>query len=142
VRVVTLPPGVPTHRPAPPAHDRDEFDTPVVLRQRKVRFRPVLTLPEEPTGLTEAERLGYDALHTGLIEVTPGLNDPAHMMLGHPASAQGYAVDDGHVSVLHIGWDEALRFEFLDGGDITFRGAPEDVAAGRWERLSVTTESH
>ena len=34
-----------------------------------------------------------------------------------------------------------LGFMFLDGGDITFHGLPEDVAAGRWDRLHVTTES-
>jgi hypothetical protein len=29
----------------------------------------------------------------------------------------------------------------LDGGDLTFHAAPEDVRAGRWDRVTVTPTS-
>jgi hypothetical protein len=38
-------------------------------------------------------------------------------------------------------WDEDLGFMYGDGGDISFYGAPEDMRAGRWDRLEVTPDS-
>jgi hypothetical protein len=33
------------------------------------------------------------------------------------------------------------RFEFLDGGDLTFYGDADDVRAGRWEKLLMEPQS-
>ena len=62
-------------------------------------------------------------------------------MLGHPTVVQWDPREPGQVSLLHIGYDEALRFEFLDGGDLTFYGDEDDVRAARWDRLTVSRES-
>ncbi len=107
------------------------------LRARRVRFVPVLTLPpERPAGLTAAELLAYERLYYALVELMP-----AHLMLGHPPPIQVDPRRPGEVSLLRLGWDEKLGFEMWDGGDITLHGATEDVAAGRWERLTITSES-
>jgi hypothetical protein len=131
VRVLHIPPGVPTHKP----------DSRGVLRRRPVTFRPVLTLPEEPTGLDEAERLSYERLRQLLLDAAPELWEPGHLLLGHPEVVQYDPREPGQVSLLHFGWDEALGFEFLDGGDLTFYGDADDVRSGRWERLTVSPAS-
>ena len=131
VRVLHLPPGTPAHEPEPRA----------ALRRRKVAFRPVLTMPEEPEGLDAAQRLAYERLHGALVEAVPELLEPGHLLLGHPVVVQGDPREPGQVSVLHLGWDEALRFEHLDGGDLTFLGDAEDVRSGCWERLTVSPAS-
>jgi hypothetical protein len=141
VRVLHLAPGTRTHQPKPPRDDRDEYDPPVVLRQRMIALRPVLTMPEKPEGLDAAQRLAYDQFADALQEVTPGLLEPGHLLLGHPVVVQDDPREPGQVSLLHVGWDEALRFEFLDGGDLTFYADAGDVRAGRWERLTVSPAS-
>lgn len=90
------------------------------LRRRDIRFRPVLTVPESDD---------------------PDLIEPGHLILGHPEFVQGDPREPGQVSLLHLGWDEALGFEYLDGADLTFYGDAEDVRAGRWERLTVEPQS-
>jgi hypothetical protein len=45
------------------------------------------------------------------------------------------------VSVLHLGTDETIGFEYLDGGAVWLLGAPGDVRAGRWERPRVEVQS-
>lgn len=115
---------------------------PPALTERRVRFEAVLTLPERPSGLSDAERVSYDRLHERLLEVTPGLWRPPHLVLGHPSVVQGDPREAGDVSVLHLGWDPDLGFEHLDAGDLTFYGAADDVQAGRWERLTVHVASH
>jgi hypothetical protein len=141
VRVLHVAAGTPTHEPAPPHDERDGYDPPAVLRRRKVAFRPVLTMPEAPVGLDAAQRVVYDRFHSALVDVTPALLEPGHLLLGHPVVVQLDPREPGQVSLLHMGWDEALRFEFLDGGDLTFYGDAEDVRAGRWDRLAVSAES-
>lgn len=133
--------GAATHEPPPPADDRHQYDPPAVLRRRPIRFEPVLTLPELPPGLSESDRLAYERIYEALFEVTPGLDPPGHLILGHPSVVQEDPREPGQINVLHMGWDEQLGFEFLDGGDITFYGDGADVEAGRWERLIVSTAS-
>ena len=132
VRILHVPPGTPTHEPEPPRDDRDEYDSPAVLRRRRIAFRPVLTMPERPEGLDAAQQLAYDKLYGALLEVTPALEEPGHLLLGHPSVVQYDPRSPGQVSLLHVGHDEALGFEFLDGGDLTFYGDADDVppAAG------------
>ena len=131
VRILHVAPGTPTHEPDPP----------LALRRRKVAFRPVLTMPEEPMGLDAAQRLAYDQLYWALYEATPELGEPGHLLLGHPVVVQGDPREPGEVSLLHLGWDEALGFEHLDGGDLTFYADADDICAGRWERLTVSPAS-
>jgi hypothetical protein len=49
--------------------------------------------------------------------------------------------EPGQVSLLHLGWDEAIGFEYLDGGDITLFVDPEDLRAARWDRLRIPVDS-
>lgn len=136
-----LPPGTPLHQPDPPPHEHNEYDPPVLLRERRIAFKPVLTLPEHVEGLTAVEQLDYDAIFGQLLEITPGLSDPAHLLLGHPGVVQEDPRDRGQLALLHVGWDEALGFEFLDGGDLTIFGDEADVSAGRWDELIVSSSS-
>ncbi|HEX5782369.1 MAG TPA: DUF1963 domain-containing protein [Solirubrobacteraceae bacterium] len=125
-RVVVLHVVGPTHEPAPPRGQ---------LRQRAIRFRPVLTMPE-------GEDPRYERLVDALHDQTPELFEPGHLLLGHPAAfVQGDPREPGQVSLLHLGWDEALGFEYLDGADLTFYGDAGDVRAGRWDRLTVEPQS-
>lgn len=133
--------GTDVHQPEPPPGTPHEYDPPVVLRRRRVRFEPVLTLPEVLEGLTADERLGYEELYWQLVELTPGLREPAHLLLGHPVPTQEDPREPGEVALLHIGPDGALGFEYLDGGDLTVHGAEDDVRAGRWDRLTVSANS-
>jgi hypothetical protein len=101
----------------------------------------VLTLPEQLEDLAADERLGYEELYWQLVERTPGLREPSHLLLGHPATTQDDPRDPGEIALLHVGWDERLGFEFLDGGDLTVHGTAEDVRAGRWDRLTISPSS-
>jgi hypothetical protein len=141
VRVVAIDPDAPVVALDPPPHDRDEFDVPPAMDERRVRYVPVVTLPARPTGLTDAERLAYGTLHERLCELTPGLWRPPHLVLGHPNVMQDDPRAPGQVSLLHVGWDPDLGFEFLDAGVLTFYGDAADVAAGRWDRLTVAPAS-
>jgi hypothetical protein len=129
-----VPAETPTYEPEVPPGSREPDETPVKMRLRRIRFEPVLTLRQR-------DAAGYDDLYDDLAGVTPGLRDPAHLMLGHPAVVQEDPRAPGDVNVLHIGWDEALGFEFLDAGDLTLHGCAADVRAGRWERLTLTPNS-
>jgi hypothetical protein len=142
VRIVGVSAGEETYQPEPPEDDRDEDDVQAVLRQRRIRFAPVLTIPEVPTDLSPGHRILYERLYDALLEVTLRANEPGHLMLGHPAVVQEDPREPGQVNVLHIGYDEALGFEFLDAADLTFFGDADDVAAERWERLTVSPDSH
>ncbi len=130
------------HEPEPPADHRDPGDVPALLRERRVAFVPVLTLPEAPKSLTDADRLAYDDLFEALAEVTPGHGDPGHLLLGNPRPVQFDTRQPGEVSVLHLGWDDELGFEILDGGAVTFFGDKDAVSAGRWDDLRVDVQSH
>jgi hypothetical protein len=141
VRILHIPAGAPTHEPAPPADERAAHDPPTLLRERRIRFEPVLTLPQDLWGLSTADELAYERLYYALWELTPGLDSPSHLMLGNPSVVQEDPREPGEVSLLHMGSDEELGFDFLDLGDITFYGDPDDVRAGRWERLTVSTQS-
>jgi uncharacterized protein DUF1963 len=136
VQIIEIAEGTPVREVTPPRDDRDEYDPPAVLRRRKVAFRPVLTIPEEPAGVDAAHRYAYDKLFEATQDFTPG-----HMVLGHPVVVQGDPREPGQMSLLHIGWDEALGFEFLDAGDLTFHGDAADVRAGRWDRLTISPSS-
>ena len=63
-------------------------------------------------------------------------------MRAHRAtSTQDDPREPGEVALLHIGHDDELEFDFLDAGDLTVHGAAADIAAGRWDRLTITPSS-
>jgi hypothetical protein len=139
VALLHVPAGTPLHRPEPPRHDPEGYDPPVVLAERRVRFEPVLTLPQIADGLPDAAASDYGELYFKLAGRTPGLD--GHLLLGHPAVVHRDPRGPGDISLLHIGWDPAIGFEYLDGADITIFGAPGDVRAGRWDRLRISVQS-
>lgn len=141
VRILHVPAGAVTHEPHPPHGRREPYDPDPVLALRPIRFEPVLTLRPEPEGLSRADELVYEQLYDALWHVAPGAGRPPHLLLGHPEPLQEDPREPGEASLLHVGWDEELGFDFLDAGDLTFHGDPADVRAGRWERLTVSPGS-
>jgi hypothetical protein len=134
-RVVYVPPGTSTTVVSPAEEPpRGEYEVPLELEERRVRFEPVLTLPI-PTNLEDSERDALFAFHE-LLEDTPD-----HLLLGHPVYIQDDPPEDGRISLLQMNWDEPLNFMYADGGSITFRGHPEDIRAGRFDRIYVELSS-
>jgi len=112
-------------------------DPDYTLEERAVRLEPVLTLPHRREDLPLELQLSYEQLVEALAEVTPGLWQPGHLLLGHPNFAHVDPRAPGEINVMHYGYD----FEHsLDGRHFTVHGRPEDVLAGRWERLTVTPQ--
>jgi hypothetical protein len=132
-RVMHMPPdaGEPV---APPEEARDEYDVPIELNERRVRFEPVLTLPV-PRGLQDDEEAAFWGVYQDQLPA------PDHLLFGHPNYIQDNPPDDGRVSLLQLNWDEDLNFAYGDGGQITFHGVPADIRAGRWERISAQLDS-
>jgi hypothetical protein len=131
-RVIYVPPGA-GQLLAPPQDARDQRDVPVELNERRVRFQPVLTLAI-PRDLRDAD-------HEALRDVDELLESADHLLLGHPVYIQDNPPEDGQISLLQLNWDEPLNFMYGDGGQITFHGAPHDIHAGRWNRLSAQLDS-
>ncbi|MBE2317054.1 DUF1963 domain-containing protein [Solirubrobacter sp. CPCC 204708] len=107
------------------------------LEERRVRFEPVLTLPDRRDDLPPDQQLGYEQLYEALCAVTPGLGQPGHLVLGHPNFAHWDTREPGDITLLHFGYDYDLS---IDGRAFTVHGPPDDVRAGRWERLTVTPQ--
>jgi uncharacterized protein YwqG len=133
LELLYVPPGAATTPAEPPHEPRGRYDVPVLLEERRVRFEPVLTLPypdELPDDVWDAYEPFAEALDT-----------PDHLLLGEPVFIQEDPREDGELSLLQLNWDEELRFMFGDGGQITFYGSPEDLRAGRWERVKAMPDS-
>ena len=131
-------------RPRPPPRARDADARAGAARRAAAAQGRLPARPHDARGaqgLDAAQRLAYEHLHGALLEATPELGEPGHLLLGHPVVVQGDPREPGEVSLLHLGWDEALGFEHLDGGDLTFHADADDVRAGRWERLTVSPAS-
>jgi uncharacterized protein YwqG len=134
IEIVHVPAGSVSAAATPPDEQRDPDEVAVVLNERRVQFLPVLTLP--------AQEL-YDALddHDDPDGFLVELDMPEHLLLGEPEYVQGDPREPGEVSVLQLNWDEELGFTYGDGGEISFHGSPEDLRAGRWQRIKATIES-
>lgn len=105
------------------------------IRERGAGFEPFLALPEHAEGLSTAEEVAYGHLYDALLEVMPG-----HWLLGHPdyqLQAQ-FGPDERHL--LHVG-TAPLGVDYMDGGTLTLSGKAADLAARRWEALTVRPES-
>ena len=142
IRIVHVPLGAVTRSAEPPEEPRDDRDVPVEIGERRVRFEPVLTLPDaDPDALSDDEWEAYERLTDRIYEVTPGLGSDAHLILGHPTVVQGDPREPGEINLLHLDFDEELNFMYGDAGDITFYGAGEDIRAGRWDRIKAIPNS-
>ena len=49
--------------------------------------------------------------------------------------------EEGQIALFHIGHDEGVGFEFLDGGDLLFFGDRDAVCARQWDQLTVSPSS-
>jgi hypothetical protein len=151
-RVLVVPPGrdpVPADPPA--ALREDEW---AVLRDRPVRPRRVLTLPD---GYDAGSRLGLDVYaartYDDVVGLLRGAVDGAgeqgasgdwrahHWVGGHATGVQGHPNDPDSVLLLHIEHDRSLRFEFLDGGSIQFRIPATALAARDWSQVIALADS-
>lgn len=115
------------------------------LRERRVRARPVLALPDtwsagEALALDVYERQTYEELEQRLSEAVSG-NYDRHWIGGHATGAQGYDMQPGTLILLSITSDEALDFEFLDGGTAQFRIPPDALAARDFTQVTAVADS-
>jgi hypothetical protein len=120
-----------------------------VLRDRPVRPRRVLTLPD---GYDAGTQLGLDVYaartYEDVVELLRGAPDgdgadrrAHHWVQGHATGAQGHWNDPDSVLLLHIEHDPSLRFEFLDGGSIQFRIPATALAARDWSQVVALADS-
>jgi uncharacterized protein YwqG len=133
---------VPAGGEMPPAVAPDEageeYNVPVVLNERRVRFEPVLTMPV----LDEIfDQLDNDGDPTALDAFAVELDAPEHLLLGEPTYIQEDPREPGDLSLLQLNWDEALGFTYGDGGQISFYGRPEDLRAGLWQHVRAMPDS-
>ena len=117
------------------------------LRPRPVRAVPVLTLPDgwdlgRDLGLYPAEAEALEPVARWL-RYPEGFSfdDPDHWVLGAVTDVQGYPLDDDHVLLLHLAWDPALGFEYLDGGALRFSIPRQALTAGDWSRVDAEASS-
>jgi hypothetical protein len=142
IRILHVPAGAATRSAEPPDEPRDDRDVPVEIGERRVRFEPVLTLPDvDPDDLSDDEWEAYMRLTEGFDAVTPGLGADAHLMLGHPSVVQVDPREPGEINLLHLDYDEELNFMYGDAGDVTFYGTAEDIRAGQWNRVKAMPNS-
>ncbi len=142
VAVIHTPAGVATHVPEPStdAPPPDEYDVPIVLRERRVTPTAKLQLRH----LHIAAAYDLDAIDEHLIveELAPRFNgDADHQMLGFPRFIQDNPLPDDEIPLFFIAYDRPLGFAFLDNGTLVFHGKRDDVAAGRWDQLTIHPDS-
>lgn len=145
VAVVHAPAETPTHQPSPPdgqARAVDEYNPPVVLRERWVQSTARLQLRRGDVG-SAARSYGIDAVAEHVLErLTDAVNGEVdHQLLGFPAVVQVDPREEGQIALFHIGHDEGIGFEFLDGGDLLFFGDRDAVCARQWDQLTVSPSS-
>jgi hypothetical protein len=65
----------------------------------------------------------------------------AHWVGGPHSGVQGHPPEPGTSLLLHLAFDEALGFLFLDGGALQFRIDPAAARAGEWSRAIACPDS-
>lgn len=115
------------------------------LRERRVRARALLTLPDEESaaatlGLDVYDKLTYEELVEELSDAITA-DWPRHWIGGHVTGAQGYDMHPGTVILLSLAYDEELEFEFLDAGTAQFRIPPEALAARDFTQVIAVADS-
>ncbi|PPD43689.1 MAG: hypothetical protein CTY15_09120 [Methylocystis sp.] len=71
--------------------------------------------------------------------------DFMHQMFGPPAFIQGDScaqAEEGKLLLLQLGFDDLMFWSFGDNGDYQFWISPEDLATGKWDRVTMTFECH
>ena len=112
------------------------------LGERRVRAAPRLSLPDDSEA---AQRLGLDVFEADAYEelrerlMYP--EEPHHWIGGHASGTQGDAPAEGTTLLLHLDWDEALGFEYLDAATIQFRIPDAALAAGDFTQAYALVES-
>jgi hypothetical protein len=123
---------------AAPEEPRGEYNVPVVLNERRVRFEPVLTMPVLDEIFDQLENPD-DPNAVDTFAVDP--DAPEHLLLGEPTYIQQDPREPGELSPLQLNWDVELGFTYGDGGQISFYGRAEDLRAGRWQRVKAMPDS-
>ena len=119
----------------PPDDSRDDDDVPVVLTERRVGLKPVLTM--KPGFVDELP----DELEDAYYDFGDALETPDHLLFGEPVYLQEDPREPGELSLFQMNWDEDLDFVYGDGGQISFYGTVDDISAGRWHRIKATPGS-
>jgi hypothetical protein len=127
VRIVASEPGAAVHEPEPPGRIAMPF------RERRVTAQPRLQIREP--------RSHGEHVHAQLAAELAGGFEGVHQLLGHPPAVQEDPREDDDIALLHLTWDEPLGFTYLDGADLLVFGAPDDIRAGRWDRLTWMASS-
>jgi hypothetical protein len=134
----------PLHRRATPRGVKTLRDTPVDLRPTllppwfdSAEYYLHAEVPFEPWGAL------FDETAWGVLGAKPPF-EPIHQLLGWSASVQ-WGVEFGcgyHPGkrpsrrlLLELDWDERLRFAYGDGGVLFLTITPQDLRAGRYDRL-------
>lgn len=133
VAVVHTPAGAATHEPSPPG---------AALVERRVRPAPRLQLRHLGFDYGH-QRFGIDALaEDAVVDLTERVNGTTqHQLLGHPWPVQDDPREPGQIVLFHTGDDPEIDLHILDGGDLHFLGSPQDIAAQRWDQLTVWPNS-
>lgn len=131
VAIIHTPAGADTYDPEPP--DEDE-----ALDEQRVTPTARLQLRYLGFGLGE-HRFDIDAVAEGAVErLTYRVNGRnSQQLLGFPQHVQDDPREPGQIVLFHIDGEGDIGFEFMDGGDIHFLGTPQDIRAGRWDRITV-----
>jgi uncharacterized protein YwqG len=133
IEVLHVPAGTNVTVATPPDEQRGEYEVPVVLNERRIRFEPVVTMPYDEEAADEFED-SYDAF-------CEQVESPDHLLLGEPLYIQEDPRSVGEISLLQLNWDEDLGYMHGDGGQISFYGAANDLRAGRWQSIKATPDS-
>ena len=131
----------------PPGTEPVEAGGPTLRRQRPVRVRPELTLPDDYDigsrfGLSAARGEALSEIASRLRYGDEGFGSTEdHWVLGHATGVQGHQVEPGTALLLHLGWDEELGFMFQDGGAVQFRIPLDALAVGDWSQVCTEGDS-
>jgi len=88
-------------------------------------------------GAVDALRADREAAVADVVWMEYGSEDH----LPEPYCRSGRSTREGQIALFHIGHDEAIGFEFLDGGDLLFFGDRDAVCARQWHQLTVSPSS-
>lgn len=116
------------------------------LRDRRVHFNPVLTLPigydaAVSLGLDPYESRAYEAVHQALAAALGPGAGPGHWVGGHATGAQGEQPAEDTALMLHMSEDTSLGFSFLDAGTIQFRIPRDALARGDYSAVEIEPSS-
>jgi len=118
-----------------------DLDPEYVLRDRALTLRRVLTLPDDEDA---GSRIGLDVFEaTAYRELVESIQPRGerHWLGGLVADVQGCPVEPGDVLLLHLAYDEALNFPFLDDGTLRFSIPATALVEGDWTQAAALRSS-